>query len=182
MISVSRVAKLTAGLMLTMATPAIMANEAFQKTEPGNIEIKELPAGRLLESVSEGNYFERSNQLFRPLFNYIQENDISMTTPVEAKIDPGKMYFRVAEDQAHRAKDDSANVKVIDVPKRLVAAIGARGSYSQSNFEEAKATLMEWVSEEGLSTEGDAYGVYWNGPFTPWFLKTFEVQVRLASP
>lgn len=171
-------------IAVAFATPTTttMASEAFEKTTPGEIEIKELPAGRLLESKTDGDYFQGSNQLFRPLFNYIQKNGISMTTPVEAQIAPGKMYFWVAEDQKEKAKNGNANVSIIDVPKRKVVSIGARGSYSQTNFEEAKAKILEWMeSNDTVSPVGEPYAVYWNGPFTPWFLKTFEVHVEIEN-
>ena len=164
------------------ATTASMASEAFEKTPSGEIEIKELPAGRLLESQSERDYFDESNGLFRPLFSYIQKNDISMTTPVEAQIAPGKMYFWVAEDQKEKARIGNANVSIIDVQVRKVAAVGARGSYSRSNYEEAKAKLLKWIeSNDAIQPISEPYAVYWNGPFTPWFVKTFEVHVQIEN-
>ena len=169
---------LTATILLFM-THAQANQQAFPRTEPGEIEVKVLPAGRLLESKGEGNYFSGANNLFGPLFRYIQEHDISMTTPVEAKIEPGTMYFWVAEDQVDKADADSDRVRVIDVEERMVAAIGERGGYSEENFEKAKARLLEWVeSEEDLELTGEPYAVYWDGPFTPWFMKKFEVQVE----
>ena len=156
--------------------------KAFKETEAGVIEIKIIPGGRLLESKGDGSYFDSSNRMFRPLFNYIQDNQISMTTPVEARMDPGAMYFWVASDQIDKAVEDTGQVKIIDVPERKVAAIGAKGSYNQSNFEEAKRELLDWVSaQENLSIKGEPFGVYWNGPFTPWFMKRFEVQVEIQT-
>jgi len=155
---------------------------AFKQTEPGELEIKTLPAGRLLESGGDSSYFDQANSLFRPLFRYIQKHEISMTTPVEARIEPGTMYFWVAADQVDKATADDEGVRVVDVPKRTVAAIGARGAYTEANFEEAKAILLEWVaSQPGIVPVGEPYAVYWNGPFTPWFLKKFEVQVELGD-
>lgn len=159
-----------------------MASEAFEKTPSGLIEIKELPAGRLLESKSEGDYFEGSNQLFSPLFAYIQKNGISMTTPVEAQIAPGIMYFWVSEAQKDKASSGNERVNVIDVPKRKVASIGARGAYNQPNYEAAKSKLLNWVeSNDSINPAGEPYAVYWNGPFTPWFLKSFEVHVLITT-
>lgn len=173
---------LTIAVTVAASTTTTMASEAFEKTAPGEIEIKELPAGRLLESKSDDDYFKGSSQLFRPLFNYIQKNGISMTTPVEAQIAPGKMYFWVAEDQKEKAKIGTSNVSVIDVPIRKVVSIGARGSYSENNFEEAKAKLVKWIeSNETIKPAGNPYAVYWNGPFTPWFVKTFEVHVLVGN-
>mgnify|MGYP006081013461 FL=1 len=167
--------------ILIIHSPFIMAYEqAFEQTEPNTTELKELPAGRLLESRGDGSYFESSGSLFGPLFRYIQKNDIAMTTPVEARMDPGAMYFWVSSTQEEKATSDTANVRVIDVPERTVASHGSRGSYSQNNFEKAKAILLNWVNNQSdIETIGEPFGVYWNGPFTPWFLKTFEVQVEI---
>tara|TARA_B100000519_G_scaffold36347_1_gene26095 strand:- start:2194 stop:2790 length:597 start_codon:yes stop_codon:yes gene_type:complete len=168
-------------LAATIPSKMIAAEEAFPPTEPGEIEIKTIPAGRLLESSGDGDYFRNSGRLFSLLFRYIQQNGISMTTPVEAQINPGKMYFWVAEDQIGKATSDSADVKVIDAPSRRVVSIGARGSYTQANYKKAKEALLEWIEKEELVIEGELYAVYWDGPFTPWFLKTFEVQAQLNA-
>lgn len=170
-------------LLFTLCVPlvSVMAyEEAFEPTSPGVLEVKELPAGRLLEASSDGSYFDSSNNLFRPLFNYIQRNDIAMTTPVEARVDPGAMYFWVSEDQVDKAKASTESVRVIDVPKRNVLAIGARGSYSEKNFRKTKAKLMEWFDDNPqFEPVGEPFAVYWNGPFTPWFMKQYEVQVEI---
>ena len=168
-------------LILIIQSPFIMAYEkAFEQTKPGTTELKELPAGRLLESKGDGSYFESSNSLFGPLFRYIQKNDIAMTTPVEARMDPGAMYFWVSSTQEEKATSSTANVQVIDVPGRTVASHGSRGSYSQNNFEEAKTALLNWVdSQSDIETVGEPFAVYWDGPFKLGFLKTFEVQVKV---
>ena len=89
-------------LILIIQSPLIMAYEkAFEPTKPGIIELKELPSGRLLESKGDGSYFNSSNSLFGPLFRYIQKNDIAMTTPVEARMDPGAMYFWVSSNDGN---------------------------------------------------------------------------------
>ncbi|QXD23594.1 heme-binding protein [Opitutia bacterium ISCC 51] len=168
-------------LALILQSPFLMAYEqAFEPTKPGVIEFKELPAGRLLESRGNGSYFDSSNNLFGPLFRYIQKNDIAMTTPVEARMDPGTMYFWVSKTQEEKASKDAASVRVIDVAKRRVAAHGARGSYSPENFEKTMSALLKWVdSQSDIETVGDPFAVYWDGPFKPWFLKTYEVQVEI---
>jgi hypothetical protein len=156
--------------------------KAFEPTKPGIIELKELPAGRLLESkAGDGSYFDSSNNLFGPLFRYIQQNDIAMTTPVEARMDPGAMYFWVSSAEEEKASSDATNVLVINVPRRTVVAHGSRGSYSQDNFDKAKIILLEWVENQAdMEVVGAPFAVYWDGPFTPWFLKTFEVQVEVG--
>jgi effector-binding domain-containing protein len=172
--------KLIALLLMCQATHTMAYEKAFESTPPGRTEIKELPAGRLLESSSTESYFSSSNNLFGPLFRYIQQHDIAMTTPVEARINPGVMYFWVSPDQEEKAKKDSADVRVIDVPKRKVASHGASGSYNEKNFNDAKAELMRWLeTKTEYEVVGEPFAVYWNGPFTPWFLKRFEVQIEI---
>ena len=90
------------------------------------------------------------------------------------------MYFWVAEGE--RAKVDGADAKlgvtVVEVPERLVASRGERGGYSRANYEAAEATLLAWVAGRAdVVADGEAYPVFWDGPFTPWFVKQFEVHL-----
>jgi effector-binding domain-containing protein len=166
--------------LLTM-THAQAAESAYPRTEDGIIEIKTLPAGRLIEhAASAGTYFDGSNNLFGPLFRYIQNHDISMTTPVEARIDPGTMRFWISDGQRDKARNDEGAVRVTDVPERTVAAIGGKGAYSRKNFEQARERLMAWLSQRNdYQPVGEPFAAYWNSPFTPWFMKKFEVLVEV---
>lgn len=158
------------------------AKQAFPKTGVGEIEIKVLPAATLIASRSDSEYFEEDNRLFRPLFRYIQQNDIPMTTPVEAEIDPGVMYFYIDEETSPDNLEDGKDVAVIELPERRVASIGARGSYSQSNFEEAAEKLSQWLADHPeYEVTGSPRGIYWNGPMTLWFLKRFEVHIPVRE-
>ena len=157
------------------------AEEAFPPTPPGEIEIKELPSGLLLESASAEPYFTSSNRLFRPLFRYISDRGIAMTTPVEARMDPGRMYFWISQDQVDQVDGDTESVRVIEMPARMVVSAGASGSYSESNFRRTRERLLAWLDKQDASDAiGEPYGVYWNGPFTLWFLKRYEVQVEVV--
>ena len=154
------------------------AQQAFPPTESGVCELKTLPAGMLLKSEGRGNYFNEANGLFRPLFNYISSHSIAMTTPVEAQVENAAMYFWVAESERSKVTGNAGGVTVITSPARLVASIGGQGSYSREHFEEARDTLLQWIAaRKDLEAVGPGYAVYWNGPFTPWFLKRYEVHI-----
>lgn len=170
-------------ILLVLPLVSLMGTtKAFEPTKPGTIEIKTIPAGVLLESTSEKSYFSQSNGLFMPLFRYIQKKDISMTTPVEARINPGKMYFWVDPSQLEKADESTDAVTVIQMPSRLVASIGESGSYSEENYLDAKNRLMQWIhGQNEIEAIGEPFGVYWDGPVTPWFLKKFEVQVEVRK-
>ncbi|MFQ3226323.1 MAG: effector-binding domain-containing protein [Lentimonas sp.] len=155
---------------------------AFEKTPVGSIEIKTLPAARLLAAHGEGNYFQENNGLFRPLFQYIQDNDIAMTIPVEAEIEPGIMYFYLGTDYKETELENTDRVQIVTLPERTVLSLGVRGSYSPANFEEAKAELLSWLAQQDeWIASGSARAIYWNGPFTIGFLKRAEVHIPVVA-
>jgi len=168
--------------MVLCSTMSARSETAFPSSPPGQFEVKTLPAGTLLESKTDGLYFDNSSTLFRPLFRYIDERGISMTTPVEAAIAPGRMYFWVSEEDVDKLTGDTDRVRVVNVPARTVASKGGRGSYSEENFRESADELLDWVAkqDEWIPT-GDPFAVYWNGPFTLWFLKKYEVMVEIGA-
>ncbi len=107
-----------------------------------------------------------------------------MTTPVEAKIEGAAMSFWVAESQRAKVTASTAAVEVVEVPPRWVASLGGRGSYAAGNFAKTRDRLLAWLGQRNdVEAAGLASAVYWNGPFTPGFLKRFEVHipVRAAS-
>lgn len=153
--------------------------EAYPQTDVGVCETKVLPAARLMLAASADGYFGSNNRLFGKLFRYIQSNDIPMTAPVEARMRPGVMVFYCDDLSAKRADlKDTPEVKLQSVPARTVASIGMRGSYTQESYESGLAKLREWLkARPDLKPVGEPYGVYWNSPFVPGFLKRSEVHI-----
>ncbi|MGB0415422.1 MAG: heme-binding protein [Coraliomargarita sp.] len=156
--------------------------QAFPKTAVGTIEIKTLPAATLIASQTDAHYFERNNSLFRPLFSYIQANEIAMTTPVEAEMLPGIMYFYIGGDAAARELPETDQVDVVKLPERTVLSIGIRGGYTASKFNDGEARLREWLEQQSdYEAAGAARAIYWNGPFTLSLLKRSEVHIPIKS-
>ena len=152
--------------------------QAFAKTNVGEFEIKALPAARLIACQTDAAYFEDNNHLFRPLFRYISSRDIAMTTPVEAEMNPGVMYFYIGSEVGSDALDTTESVSVHEIPKRLVASLGVRGGYSEHNFNKASAKLNAWLLKNPVyEATGKVRGIFWNGPFIPGFFKRFEVHI-----
>lgn len=156
--------------------------KAFEKTPVGTIEMKNLPAARTLNTSISGRYFEHSGGLFRKLFNYIKRNDVAMTIPVQSDVAEGQMRFFVGRDDLNRDLKDEDGVRYTQLPERKVVSIGARGAYTEKNFLKARSRLEEWIRDHPeYDVSGDAYAVYWNGPFMLWFLKRFEVHIPIRS-
>lgn len=166
-------------LVITMISSgaAIAYNKAFHRTDVGEIEVRTLPPARWLATEMDGRYFDQSSGLFTRLFDYIKVNDVAMTVPVEGSFDEAQMRFYLGSD-APSGLTDTDTVAVVDVPARQVVSAGGRGSYSETNLTELKDKLNVWLDQQlDWEPTGPAYAVYWNGPFTPWFLKRFEVHV-----
>ena len=176
--------KLVLVLVASALGSSLMASEsAYPMTGAGVCEIKTLPAGVILQARSTGDYFSENNGLFRRLFQTIQQNKVPMTTPVEAGMRPGTMIFYLDPESAKRG-----DLQMVDgvtrkrVGERVVASIGIRGGYSKESFEKHAQQLREWLkSQPKYQAVGEAYAVYWNSPFTIWFLKRAEVHLPVRQ-
>jgi hypothetical protein len=174
---------LRVALAIVASSVSLMAvSEAYPRTAPGDLELKTLPAARLMRTESAKDYFSSDNGLFMRLFRYIDANKIPMTAPVEAGISPGTMVFYMDEASAKRADlAETPQVRFVSAPERRVAAIGVRGSYSRENYDQALAELRAWLAKRtDVKAAGEPYAVYWNSPFVPFFLKHSEVHIPVA--
>lgn len=168
-------------LLVAMCNQVMAYEQAYPKTEVDQIEVKSLPLSRFIETTMDGQYFDESDGLFKRLFKYIKDNEVSMTIPVEGTIDNAMMRFYLGTD-ASDDLDDTQTVDVVKLPARDVVSIGGRGSYSEANLKQGLLKLEQWLdNQEEWQVDGDAYGVYWNGPFTLWFLKRYEVHIPIKA-
>jgi DNA gyrase inhibitor GyrI len=174
-------------LLIFIGVPLMIKNiygveQAFKKTPAGSIEVKVIPESTVLVAETPGNYYGERNYLFRRLFNYISQNKIAMTAPVEARIENAQMKFYVGAQDKKKVLTNQGNVQVSTVPARTVASIGIRGAYSHASFTQAKAKLEQWLKENKRYRQtGDAYAVFWDAPFMPWFLKRSEVHIPVEE-
>ena len=155
----------------------------YPKTAVGEIEIKRLPASTLVSSRSSRDYFAQDNRLFMPLFRFLKQNDLAMTTPVESQIQPGQMFFHIPDTGPNSELILAEGLELHNFEERLVASIGARGGYSEENFNAAKAKLLHWLEgqTEYRADISQVRGVFWNSPMVPFFLKRFEVHVPVST-
>jgi hypothetical protein len=148
----------------------------YAPTEPGLIEIKDIPAAKLMVAASDA--MTGGDGLFGRLFRYIDRHDVKMTVPVEAGIGGGEMRFYVGARDLPRDLHDDGGVRLVTAPARTVASIGARGGYSWQNIRAAEADLAAWLARRPqYRALEDPYVVFWNGPYVPGVMKRFEVHV-----
>jgi effector-binding domain-containing protein len=172
-------------LIIFIGVPLMIKNiygveQAFKKTPVGKIEIKVIPESTVLVAEASGNYYGGRNDLFRRLFSYISENNVAMTVPVEARVENARMKFYVGTKDKIKALKDQGSIQVVTVPQRTVLSIGIRGAYTESSFIKAKAQLEQWLTDNKKYRQaGEAYAVFWDAPFMPWFLKRSEVHITV---
>jgi len=57
-----------------------------------------------------------------------------------------------------------------------------RALINESSFIKAKAQLAQWLKDNTEYRQaGDAYAVFWDAPFMPWFLKRSEVHIAVQK-
>ena len=166
-------------VMLFIPSESQGTPKMYPRTESGVIEIKTIPASRIMVTEADGSYFDESGKLFGRLFDYIKGHNIPMTAPVEGTLDEdARMTFYVGPQVGDEGLDDEAEVRVLRLPERTVAAIGARGSYKEANVRKHLEKLEAWLADRPeYEVVGPAYSVFWNAPFIPWFLRHLEVHV-----
>ncbi len=165
-----------------MASTGSAYEAAYSKTPNGTIDIKTIPAAKLMVTDAPGDYFAGNNDMFMRLFRYISANEVSMTVPVEAQVEKAQMTFYVGSSDIEKDLADQGDVKVVTVPERTVASVGIRGSYSKKNFEKNRDKLTSWLGQNPrYQAAGEAYAVYWDAPFVPWFMKHSEVHIPVKD-
>lgn len=168
--------------MLGMGGAAMAVEEMYPRTEPGTIEVKELPARRALATTGEGDFFAGRDGNFGKLFNYIKKNEVSMTAPVEVDSTTNTMRFFAGSDVAGKALTDQGPVAVETKTTMTVVSIGQRGGYTRERYDAGLKELRAWMAAHPEWVPlGPPYAVYWNSPFVPGFLKHSEIHVPVEQ-
>lgn len=173
-------AGLIASALLTGGT--IMAYESiYPRTPVGTIEIKTLPARTCLVASAPGDAFADRGTAFMKLFGYIKEQEVAMSVPVSASVSTNEMVFYVGSNSTKRALSSTNEVSVQTLPALTVVSIGLSGSYTRKNYEEGLVKLNAWLAKQKeWQTNAAPYVVYWNSPFTLWFLRKSEIHIPVT--
>ena len=157
--------------------------QCYTPTQVGEIEIKVIPPAKVMKAQLDGPYFKRANDLFRILFKELNTNKLAMTIPVEANINNAEMRFYIASsDNGRVAKTTQPEASISSTQEHTVLSIGLRGSYSLKQYNSACLKLNHWLEHNHDWVKvGEAYAVYWNGPFTLPFLKRAEVHQPIQN-
>ena len=163
--------------------------DGFPEAGPvGEVIVKTYPPCRLATVAGADLPGKGQDRMFMPLFNHIQKEKISMTSPVvmdfaatpadAAPLPPIAMSFVYGNEQIGQTGKDGI-VRIHDLPAMTVLSVGVRGSYDGKNFDNGMSAINQW-----LASHPKTYTVVrtprflgYNSPFVPWFLRFGEVQV-----
>ena len=194
-------------LMIIGAIPAMATEEApYTVIKADDIfELREYAPQVLAEIIVDGDLEGAGNKAFRPLFRYIscdnksrgkiamtapvsQEQTgekISMTAPVSQQSVQGKWAVSFMMPASYTMETlptpDDPNIKLRQVPARLVAAVRYSGFWSEKKYLQYKQELENWIAAKNLKVIGEPVWARYNPPFTLWFLRRNEILIPTAS-
>jgi effector-binding domain-containing protein len=132
---------------------------------------------------------------FNLLFNFItgnnrQKSKIAMTAPVVSEqiamtapvlSESDSIAFVMPEGLTLETTPEPLDerVKIVEIPKRDVAALKFSGFWSNSVFKKKSKEMLEELTKAGIVTIGQVFTMRYNGPFTPWFMRRNEVAIEV---
>lgn len=173
----------------------------------GAFEVREYPGLVVAETTVSGPRDDAEREAFRRLFRYIsgdnlRRSDISMTAPVIIKPQSQQlnapppvvlqqegsggltMAFVLPSSFTAATAPTPLDQRVVisALPKRRVATVQFSGWWSESNQEQHRHELMEWLSVRNISYKPETFRVAgYDPPWTLPFLRRNEVHVDLNS-
>ncbi len=157
--------------------------------EIGKVEIRRYP---LLVIARVDGYGDGG---FNLLFSFItgnnrQKSNVAMTAPVVSEeiamtapvlSEAGSIAFVMPEGFTLESTPEPLDnqVKIVEIPERVVAALRFSGRWSNSLFKKKSKELLEELKKANIKTQGNVFSMRYNGPFTPWFMRRNEVAVPI---
>ncbi|MDY7019884.1 MAG: heme-binding protein, partial [Cyanobacteriota bacterium] len=163
-------------------------------TEEGKIEVKRYPAYRSASVLYTGDLSLATFRAFDPLFRHINDNEISMTSPVETRypiftLDPNntdrngeaRVSFLYRDSEIY-PQEIAENIEVEDIPAMTVVSIGLRGSYDYRSYQENIKKLRTWLRQNPeYAVVGQPRRFFYDSPFVPEALKRSEIQIPIEE-
>jgi hypothetical protein len=138
--------------------------------------------GRLAGYIFGGNRGKKEIAMTAPV---TQSQRIAMTSPVTQQARGSKWVVQFSMPSSWTMKTlpepNDARVTLREVPPKTVAVLRYSGTWSDANYAEHLAVLKKQVTAAGLETVGEPIWARYDPPYTPWFLRTNEVQLELAA-
>jgi hypothetical protein len=132
---------------------------------------------------------------FNMLFQFIsgqnkQKSKVAMTAPVVSeKIamtapglpSEGSIAFVMPESYTPETIPwpTDERIKIVESPPRSLAVLRFSGRWGGKAFEKRTKEMLNDLKKAGIVTRGEAFGMRYNPPFMPWFLRRNEVAIEV---
>jgi hypothetical protein len=111
----------------------------------------------------------------------VVSQQVKMTSPVLSETDT--MAFVMPKEYTLETTPEplNKNVKIVEIPARLIAALCFSGGWSEAHFEKEKQELLNELTKEKIKIKGNIFTMLYNPPFIPGFLRRNEVAVEVEQ-
>lgn len=162
------------------------------------VEIRRYPRSVLVETTAPDR-----RTAFRRLFRYIsganagseeiamtapvatERESIAMTAPVRTASDGDDVtmafYLPATYTPESAPMPTDPNVRLVVEPERTVAVRRFSWYATDSRVDRQRERLLEPLSRRGIETRGKPVVLQYNDPWTPPFMRTNEVELRLEE-
>ncbi len=150
-----------------------------------DFEIRDYEPCLIAEVIIDGSMNQAGSYGFRPLFNYISQNSISMTAPV-IQIPVKKGQWKISFVMPHGSDISSlpisknSEVEIKQIPQGFYACRRFTGNYTQIKLEKNLKLLKGALIRESIieiGNENNWRSARFDPPFKPSFLKRNEIQI-----
>ena len=179
--------------------------EVLERTD--HYEVRRYEPYLVAEVDVQGDFGEAGNKAFRLLAGYIfgdnqADEKMSMTAPVESrpKGDNLRMSMTAPVTSTASAADQytyafvmerkytldtlprprNPRIRLGEQEARVMAVHRYSGRWTEENYRENEAKLLEALSADGRRPIGAPILARYNSPFTPWFMRRNEVMIEIA--
>ena len=156
------------------------------ESHPG-FELRDYAEHTLVTKPMAGSMGSAAYGAFRYLVNYLggenqSRQQIAMTAPVvQQRSDRGfDVSFVMPDGMRDVPQPMGSDMRVEQIPGKLMAAKRFTGSASDELFEKKAKQLMDAVKAAGFEVAGEVQYARYNGPWTPPILRRNEVLVAVG--
>ena len=204
-----RTCRILAGIgILLLSTIAMAYEEPSYEVieETADYEVRRYAPYLVAEVDVEGDFGSAGNNAFRLLAAYIfgenqAEEKMSMTAPVESRpkeegvrmsmtapvtstaSQTGQYTYAFVMERKYTLDTLPAprdpRIRLREQPARVMAVRRYSGRWTEENYRENEARLMEALSADDRRPIGTPILARYNSPFTPWFMRRNEVMVEV---
>lgn len=150
-----------------------------------NIEVRNYPP-RIVAKVSiQGERYEALQEGFKTLFKFINENNISMSTPVIHYKDGDTWVTEFIMPKIYTLKTlptpKNPEIKIETTQSIELAAIIFSGRNTDENLQKHLDILDEFIQTHQYISQNTAYYAFYNGPWMLPILRHNEILVEIKE-